>query len=433
MLRYVVPLIATCLLTAAPVWAQSSSLQIAPGDQTAPSLQIYEPDFGSITGPIKLNTNDVQRSGISFNLETFEEPSRLTGTGLNISGLTNQPSAQHNFIYKKYPQPLRFPARQFQVPRSNDAADELYDSVLDKADKANINRCVNGGQTNFIETVYYDELGFDTTLAKSALLRHDKACLTQATLDVPGLDVLLPTIGVLYSKFTGEIICTVSKIDETLVVTARHCTAVSRGRGYELTTGSAANFSVLMFVAPRREMQVVAIREMDLTEIAQGSTFNELDQANDVVLFEVAENLPGDTVSIGSKVKKNDRLVVPGAHLHLLRHRKKLRNGNPRISFEESIADWEEFLRVDELGTCRVFHVATDNGCLIHSCQTESGWSGGPIFLRDSGEIVAVHTGSAFLKSSCRSGLPDEITKYMKAQAPNVGVLVSDRLTAVSR
>lgn len=337
-----------------------------------------------------------------------------------------------------------------QVPSGTAAAGDLFGPVLTPPEIAEIRRCSEQAQRDFIRNVYGvdedkdDFPDFHTDRVKKALERHDGACLMPLEPSASAeMAAARSVLGVLYSRIHGRIVCVLTKVGDRRLASARHCAAVSRQgtdrlgdpisrqRARRYVVGDPENFSVLMLSDPRCSYAVAVIREFFGGDpIPGGREFSENEQSRDVVEFEVAEDIPGPTARIGSLVRDLDRLIVPGIHLHLaydIKGLPALTGAAAGDGFAARLGPWESFMRVDGLGTCRVYRVVSANGCIIHSCQTEEGWSGAPLFVSAGGRVnlVGIHSGAVFEQSTCRAGLGPEITDHFKSAAPNVGILIA--------
>jgi hypothetical protein len=98
-------------------------------------------------------------------------------------------------------------------------------------------------------------------------------------------------------------------------------------------------------------------------------------------------------------------IYVAGFHMTLARAEAT----NPNKPSVLAGGKWTQYIRRDVSSTCaRV--TQTNDGCMLHSCDTIGGLSGAPIFARDASpnnppQVIGLHRGSAFNTAAiCSAG-----------------------------
>lgn len=238
------------------------------------------------------------------------------------------------------------------------------------------------------------------------------------------------------SGSSGEAFCIFFLIKYNIGLTAKHCLVekseiddyfLSHGENYfgkyiENVRVPRDSVAVLPFVVPFVfEFQIADVVNQDLRY------FPYL-PSSDIVAIEVI-GLDGSRFSEFpiSKVTKWDRLLLIGSlpegeqnELEKFRTRALFMT---RLGLNEYNVYWRfvDSLVADNTPGC--YAVFSENGCVVHGCQSFAGFSGAPIFLlqNDSLSFVAVHQGflagddkfCGFNRSTIYQNLGGTVTEFM--------------------
>ena len=185
--------------------------------------------------------------------------------------------------------------------------------------------------------------------------------------------------------------CAGFNIEGSLFVTARHCLVDERSVGYFVDRygeKDRSNYIEIERILPKTAAIFAnnpsikyEIKLLESKKYAAQNRFNPNIPEDDVIVVELLghgkniDRFPIDTPSQWMKI------FIPTVHL---------------LSLDSSKNNsTQSYVRLDDSPICRIFY-ADKRGCLFHSCQTRSGFSGSPLLARKGNEVVLVgiHTGS---------------------------------------
>jgi hypothetical protein len=208
-------------------------------------------------------------------------------------------------------------------------------------------------------------------------------------------------------------ICSVTRIDESKVMTARHC--VSSPGGKITTTGLV----VYLASEPARGLDVL---DKTLPDIPNAEVFQKGEDVSDWVILDI--QAPSEEFSgvQARQAQQLDRLVVYGYQpiLELL-ERIEIHTGK-----RAEKSGWETKLAADTSSTCIAALLTCSGRCIAHACQTEAGISGAALFAHgvDPLTVVGLHTRQALVDDE--GACFDDSAK----QLPNFGLVLSEKLAA---
>jgi len=254
---------------------------------------------------------------------------------------------------------------------------------------------------------------------------YDAKCLTrlaELTAEAAGKDITRLT-AVLF--FKGVPFCGALRLSDQTFATARHC-FYDKDRGFArhfLDPSGApapANTMLRLVADPLRNYQV--LEEIPLTELpAFGSSGRILHREDYTFLRVEPIALPMPAVS-AQPVRDGEPLVVLG-YYHF--HQPQLVLSSAKLPpADEPKLDWIDGMRWSNAPLCRL--IARRNDCIFHGCQAISGYSGTPVFVRNSDpgiRIAGLHVAGARTEGGCNS-----------SETNNVGnVAVAHNLARASR
>lgn len=293
--------------------------------------------------------------------------------------------------------------------------------------------------------------------AINAIKNHDAACLGGPSLpindaligmganpSISGWEKAKRSIGVLYSKSRGTIFCTVTAIFEKVVISAKHCLDANRAASGQATrcpdeassgipdsrrlASSAEDLVVFMYSEPAKPMQVMKITASGGEEVPPGCIFSRVNQNVDVVYLTLSSSMTAQPVSLAAKIPETKTtILIPGFHANLAyaadgSAMEILKGTAARTNFASRLATWTNYIRFDKVPTCRIFsHLK--NGCVVHTCQVEEGWSGAPMLsVGEAGVLLfGVHSGAMVEASLCRANLTRDEEKIIDDATMNIG------------
>lgn len=209
--------------------------------------------------------------------------------------------------------------------------------------------------------------------------------------------------------------CSVTRIAEDRVLTARHC--LFRAGSTPLQPWPAENRYVYLLSAPTKRLAVLgAIHPPGVAP----QRFDDTDDLNDWAILKIAKPpTPYVPLTTGDP-KQFDRVIVYG-YQPILAFRDRLAS---RIAKDQGAIflptqTWDHRVRYDASAICSLAALAGDGGCVLHGCQTEGGVSGAALFRVAGGgavDLVGLHTRSTFENDD------RPCTKSGPAGIPNCGL-----------
>jgi hypothetical protein len=216
----------------------------------------------------------------------------------------------------------------------------------------------------------------------------DRACLSPIS-DIPaplkdsGIE---RAVGFLTVKEGDKEIafCTALRFSKTEIVTARHCF-------FDKSNGSTKpEYGYLQYGKVRFYLLTDLSKpyRLDYLKLAKPSASAAIPTRDDYVILPVDTsdtNLPA--INMNEPVPFQ-ALTTPGINGYLVED------------------DWRDQLRWSSANMCFVLQL--NNGCLVHGCNTTSGFSGAPVFsLHGDGgiEVVGLHSSGGNQDASCGTGL----------------------------
>lgn len=205
-----------------------------------------------------------------------------------------------------------------------------------------------------------------------------------------GLDRVL---GALYDSTRRQFVCTGALLDESRVITARHCMF-----GPDMQPIPVQNLAFRRVGYPEHSYPIASVAHSRRAAAADGVTLRRAHQSADFAVLTLGQVVVPAPPSIAfTSVTTPSRIVVPGFNWVVA-----YKSSSPLT--DDNLGRWPDFVRYDDSETCRTIP-SGNSRCLAHLCQTDSGMSGAPMLRTDdtSGEIsfLGVHSGAAEPESDC--------------------------------
>ncbi|RCK38825.1 hypothetical protein TH19_03195 [Thalassospira profundimaris] len=243
----------------------------------------------------------------------------------------------------------------------------------------------------------------DRSTTPPEAVAFDRACLS------PISDIPLPlrdtgierTVGFLTIEQDGKetAFCTALRFSKTKIVTAKHCF-------FDKSKGSTkAQYDYLQYGMVRLYLlgDLSKPYVLDYVQLAAPSSSGAIPTSDDYVILPVDTrdtDLPA--INMNEPVPLQ-ALTTPGINGYLVTD------------------DWRDQLRWSSANMCFVLQL--NNGCLVHGCNTTSGFSGAPVFsLHGDGgiEVVGLHSSGGNQDASCGTGLFYESSNMATLMAGNL-------------
>ena len=216
----------------------------------------------------------------------------------------------------------------------------------------------------------------------------DRACLSPIS-DIPaplkdsGIE---RAVGFLTVKEGDKEIafCTALRFSKTKIVTAKHC-FFDKSRG---TTKAQYDYLQYGMVSLYLLADLSKSYVLDYVTLAAPASSAAIPTSDDYVILSVDTgdvDLPAINMT---EPEDFQALTTPGINGYLVED------------------DWRDQLRWSSANMCFVLQL--NNGCLVHGCNTTSGFSGAPVFslYGDGGiEVVGLHSSGGNQDASCGTGL----------------------------